>query len=99
MFPTARAVLCLGLAVFPLATFAQAGPADPQIINAASTTKINVGQRKLAGYLAGTVHVSADGKVVEVTMTENTTDSGFEDQLIKVLRNARFRPAINESGA
>ena len=77
---------------------AQMGPAAPQVINAASTGKVNVGQRKLAGQLVATVRVGEDGKVRDVTLLENTTDDGFEAQLIKVLQNARFRPAIDDAG-
>jgi hypothetical protein len=34
---------------------AQAGPSEPQIIAAAATSKINVGQPKLAGQMVATV--------------------------------------------
>jgi hypothetical protein len=98
MFATARAVVSIGLLALPLAAFAQVGPSDPQIINAASTGKVNVGQRKLGGHLLATVRVGIDGQVREVTKVENTTDDGFEEQLIKVLQKARFRPALDESG-
>jgi TonB family protein len=94
----ARAVVSISLLALPVAVFGQAGPSDPQVINAASTGKVNVGQRKLGGHLQATVRVGDDGKVREVTMVENTTDDGFEQQLIKVLQNARFRPAIDEGG-
>ena len=98
MFATARAVVSIGLIAFPAAVFAQTGPSEPQIINAASTAKVNIGQRKLGGQLVATVRVGADGKVGEVAVLENTTDDGFESQLIKVLQNAHFRPAIDEGG-
>jgi hypothetical protein len=98
MFATARAVVSIGLLALPMAVFAQVGPSDPQIINAASTGKVNVGQRKLGGQLVATVRVGIDGQVREVTKIENTTDDGFEEQLVKVLQKARFRPALNESG-
>jgi hypothetical protein len=98
MFATARAVVSIGLLALPMAVFAQVGPSDPQIINAASTGKVNVGQRKLGGFLLATVRVGVDGQVREVTKIENTTDDGFEQQLIKVLQNVRFRPALDEGG-
>jgi TonB family protein len=98
MFATARAVFSISLIALPVAAFAQAGPSDPQIINAASTAKINIGQRKLGGQMVATVRVDESGKVAEVTVLENSTDDGFEQQLVKVLQNARFRPAIDESG-
>jgi hypothetical protein len=82
----------------PVAVSAQAGPSDPQVITAASVGKVNVGQRKLGGHLLATVRVGEDGKVREVARLENTTEEGFEPQLIRVLQNARFRPAIDESG-
>lgn len=98
MFATARAVVSIALFAVPAAAIAQTGPSEPQVINAASTSKINVGQRKLGGQMVATVRVGEDGRVTEVTMLENNTDDGFEQQLIKVLQNARFRPAIDESG-
>jgi Gram-negative bacterial TonB protein C-terminal len=76
----------------------QTGPADPQVIAGASTAKINVGQKKLAGHAIATVRVGEDGQVREVLITENTTEPGFEPQLVKVLQSARFRPGIDESG-
>jgi TonB family protein len=98
MFATARAVVSIALFALPVAAIAQTGPSDPQIINAASTAKINIGPRKLGGQLVATVRVDEAGKVGEVTVLENTTDDGFEPQLVKVLQNARFRPAIDEGG-
>ena len=98
MFARARVVVSISLIAFPVAVLAQAGPSEPQVIAAASTGKINVGQRKLGGQLVATVRVGEDGKVSEVAVVENTTDDGFESQLIKVLQNARFRPAIDDSG-
>ena len=98
MSATARAVVAFSLFAFPLAGLAQTGPADPQIINAASKAKVNIGPRKLGGQLVATVRVDESGKVGEVTVLENSTDDGFEPQLIRVLQNARFRPAIDESG-
>jgi TonB family protein len=98
MFAAARAVVSIGFLTVPVAVLAQTGPSDPQVINAASTGKVNLGQRKMGGQLVATVRVDEQGKVAEVTMLENTTDDGFEQQLIKVLQNARFRPAIDESG-
>jgi len=98
MFPAARAVISISLLSLPGVVLAQAGPSDPQIIAAASTGKINVGARKLAGQMVATLRVSDDGKVRDVAVTENTAESGFESQLIKVLQNTRFRPAIDESG-
>ncbi len=82
----------------PAAAFAQTGPAEPQVIAAASTAKINAGSRKLAGQVVATVRVDAEGRVSDVQVTENTTESGFEPQLVKVLQSARFRPAIDASG-
>jgi TonB family protein len=98
MSATARAVVAFSLLALPLTGLAQSGPADPQIINAASKAKVNIGPRKLGGQLLATVRVDESGKVGEVTVLENSTDDGFEPQLIKVLQNARFRPAIDESG-
>jgi hypothetical protein len=97
MHPTARAVL-LGLVLLPGAAFAQTGPADAQVIAGASTAKISVGTRKLAGQLVATVRVGADGRVAEVLVTENTTEAAFEPMLVKVLQSAKFRPAIDASG-
>ncbi len=79
------------------AVMAQTGPSEPQVIAGASTAKINIGQKKLAGYAVATVRVGEDGKVRDVLISENTTE-GFEPQLIKVLQSARFRPAIDASG-
>jgi hypothetical protein len=98
MVSTARAVLSIGMLSFPAALLAQAGPSEPQIIAAASTAKINVGTRKLAGQMVATVRVGDDGRVREVLVTENTADSAFEPQLVKVLQSARFRPAIDANG-
>lgn len=98
MFASARAAVAIALFALPAAAFAQTGPSEPQIINAASTGKINLGQRKLGGQLVATVQVDESGKVGGVTVLENSTDEGFEQQLIKVLQNARFRPAIDEAG-
>jgi len=96
---TARAGLpFILLTILPAAALAQTGPSDPQVITATDTAKINVGGRKLAGYAIATVRVGEDGKVREVLITENTTETGFESQLTKVLQSARFRPAIDESG-
>ena len=98
MVSTARAVLSIGMLSFPAALLAQAGPSEPQIIAAASTAKINVGTRKLAGQMVATVRVGDDGRVREVLVTENTADSAFEPQLVKVLQSARFLrpPSKNE---
>jgi TonB family protein len=98
MFATARAVMPIVLLALSATALAQTGPSDPQIITAASQGKVNIGQRKLGGQLVATVRVDETGKVGEVTVIENTTDDGFEPQLIKVLQNARFRPAIDEGG-
>src|SRR5215813_13903388 len=90
MPPTARAVLpCLALIVFPAAALAQAGPADPQVIAAAPTAKVNLNGRKIAGYVSATVRVGTDGKVKDVQVTENTTE-GMDQALVKVLQSARF---------
>lgn len=102
MPPIARAAAVLSLTggafALPSAGFAQAGPSGPQHIAAASTAKISVGSRKLEGHLIATVQVDEDGRVREVLVTENTTEGGFEPQLVKVLESARFRPAIDEAG-
>ena len=98
MHSAARAVLSISLLASPAALLAQTGPSEPQIIAAASTAKINVGARKLAGQMVATVRVGEDGRVREVLVTENTADSGFEPQLVKVLQSARFRPGIDVSG-
>src|SRR5262245_61163392 len=97
MHSTARAVV-LGLVLLPAAALAQTGPSDPQVIASASTAKINVGNRKLAGQLIATVKVDAAGKVKDVLVTENTTESAFEPMIVKVLQSARFRPAIDAAG-
>jgi len=98
MFSTARAVFSIALLSFPVGAFSQAGPSEPQIIAAASTTKINVGAKKLAGQMVATVRVGDDGKVREVLVTENTAESAFEQSLVKVLQSSRFRPAIDANG-
>jgi len=98
MFSTARAVISLSSLILPIAALGQTGPADPQVIAAASTAKINVGNRKLVGQMLATVRVGEDGRVREVQITENTADAGFESQLTKVLQSARFRPAIDAAG-
>jgi TonB family protein len=97
MLSTARAVPLLLIAVPGLA-FAQAGPADPQVIVGASTAKVSVGQRKLAGQVVATVTVDDQGRARDVLVTENTADPGFEPQVVKVLQSARFRPAIDADG-
>jgi TonB family protein len=99
MFHTARAVAAfIVLTIVPAAALAQTGPSDPQVIAGAPTAKITVGSRKLAGHVIATVRVGADGGVTDVLVTENTTESGFEQQLVKVLQSAHFRPAIDASG-
>ena len=55
-------------------------------------------RKKLAGHVIATVRVGEDGRVRDVLVTENTTEAGFEPQLVKVLQSARFRPAIDASG-
>jgi hypothetical protein len=98
MLLTARAVVSFILvALLPAVAGAQTGPSDPQVIAGASTAKITLGNKKLAGQVAATVRVGADGRVQEVLVTENTTE-GLESQLVKVLQSARFRPAIDASG-
>ena len=98
MLSTARAVFSIALLAFPAALLAQTGPSEPQIIAGAGTAKINVGTRKLAGQMVATVRVGDDGHVREVLVTENTADSVFEPQLVKVLQSSRFRPAIDADG-
>lgn len=98
MLSTARAVITIGLLSFPLAALAQTGPSEPQIIAGADTAKINVGTRKLAGHMVATLRVGNDGRVREVLVTENTTESVFESQLVRVLQSARFRPALDANG-
>lgn len=98
MFSAARAVMSISLLSVPGAVLAQAGPSEAQIIAAAPTARINVGTRKLAGQMVATLRVGDDGKVRDVAVTENTADSGFESQLVKVLQSTRFRPAIDASG-
>lgn len=95
---TARAVVsfCV-LTLLSTVAGAQTGPSDPQVIAAASTAKIGISGRKLAGHVIATVRVSEDGKVSDVLVTENTTE-GLEAPLVKVLQSARFRPAIDASG-
>jgi hypothetical protein len=98
MFSTARAVISISLLALPVAVLAQIGPSEPQIIAAAPTAKISVGARKLAGQMVATLRVGDDGRVRDVLVTENTAESGFEPQLVKVLQSARFRPAIDANG-
>lgn len=99
MFATARAVLpYVLLATVPAVTLAQTGPSEPQVIEGASTAKISVGSKKLAGHAIATVKVGEDGRVRDVLITENTTEDGFEPQLVRVLQSARFRPAIDATG-
>jgi TonB family protein len=98
MFSTARAVLSISLFSLPGIALAQAGPSDPQIIASAPTAKINVGARKLAGQMVATLRVGTDGRVRDVAVTENTAESAFESQLVKVLQSTRFRPAIDANG-
>jgi len=96
---TARAALSFSLAFLsPVPAMSQTGPSDPQVIAGASTARISVGQKKLAGHAIATVRVGEDGRVREVLITEVTTEPGIEPQLVKVLQSARFRPAIDASG-
>src|SRR4051812_35598433 len=97
MHPTAPAVV-LRLVPLPAAAVAQTRPRDPQVIAGASTAKISVGNRKLAGQLIATVRVGPDGKVTDVLVTENSTEAAFEPMIVKVLQSARFRPAIDAAG-
>ena len=97
MFSTARAVT-LAFVLVPGMALGQAGPADPQIIVAAPTAKVNVGNRKLAGHVLATVRVDDQGKARDVQVTEVTADPTFEPSVVKVLQSARFRPAIDASG-
>lgn len=97
MVLTARAVVS-AILFAPSFALAQAGPSDPQVVAGASTAKISVGSRKLAGGVVATVRVGEDGKVREVLVTENTAESAFEPMLVKVLQSARFRPAIDAAG-
>ncbi len=48
--------------------------------------------------MVATLRVGDDGRVRDVAVTENTAESAFESQLIKVLQSARFRPAIDANG-
>jgi hypothetical protein len=98
MSSSARVVIPLGLMALPLGLQAQTGPSDPQIIAAADTADIIVGSRKLTGQLVATVRVGEDGRVRDVLVTENTAESSFEQQLIRVLQSARFRPGIDAGG-
>lgn len=98
MQPTARAVITSLILAHSAAAFAQTGPSEPQVISAASTAKISIGNRKLVGHFMATVRVGADGRVQDVLVTENTADAAFEPQIVKVLQSARFRPAIDASG-
>jgi hypothetical protein len=98
MFSAARAVSLLVPLLLPVAALSQTGPADPQVIAAAPTAKVNVGNRKLAGHLSANVRVGEDGRVRDVEVTENTAEASFEPQLVRVLQSARFRPAIDASG-
>jgi Gram-negative bacterial TonB protein C-terminal len=99
MFATARAVFpYILLIIAPAAAQAQTGPSDPEVIVGSATAKITIGGRKLTGHVIATVKVGEDGRVREVLITENTTEPGFEPQLVRVLQSARFRPAIDASG-
>ena len=98
MFSTARAVVSISLLSLPGVALAQAGPSDPQIIASAPTAKINVGAKKLVGQMVATLRVGDDGRVRDVAVTENTAESAFEPQLVKVLQSTRFRPAIDANG-
>jgi hypothetical protein len=99
MTPTARTGLAVSILILStVPAVSQTGPSDPQVIAAASTAKISVGQKKLAGHAIATVRVGVDGRVSEVLITEVTTEPGIEPQLVKVLQSARFRPAIDASG-
>ncbi|MBC8026147.1 MAG: energy transducer TonB [Steroidobacteraceae bacterium] len=97
MLSTARAAT-LAFVLVPGLAFAQAGPADPQIIVAAPTAKVNIGNRKLAGQVVATVRVDDEGKARDVLVTEITADPVFEAPIVKVLQSTRFRPAIDEAG-
>ena len=98
MFSTARAVLTISLLSLPGAALAQAGPSEAQIIAGASTAKINVGAKQLAGQMVATLRVGEDGRVREVAVKENTAEIGFEAGLLKVMQSTRFRPAIDANG-
>jgi TonB family protein len=98
MHATARAVVTSLVLVLPAAALAQTGPSEPQVIAAASTAKISVGNRKLAGHVVATVRVGEDGRVKDVLVTENTAEPSFESQIVKVLQSAKFRPAIDAAG-
>jgi hypothetical protein len=98
MIATARLVLAFTLLTAAGAAGAQTGPSDAQIIAKATTAKISLGNRKLAGHASATLRVGSDGTVQDVLITENTTEDGLEPQLIKVLRSAKFRPAIDAAG-
>jgi TonB family protein len=98
MHATARAVVTSLVLIFPAASLAQTGPSEPQVIAAASTAKISVGNRKLVGHVVATVRVGEDGKVKDVLVTENTAEPSFEAQIVKVLQSAKFRPAIDAAG-
>src|SRR6478735_11197285 len=70
---TARAAIALIVSILlPAASMAQTGPSEPQVIAAASTAKISIGQKKLAGHAIATVRVGEDGHVHEVPITEIT---------------------------
>jgi hypothetical protein len=99
MFAIARAIVPHIVFIIPAAALAQTGPSDPQVIAGAPGAKITTGSRKLAGHVIATVRVGEDGRVRDVLVTENTTETGFEPQLVRVLQNARFRPAIDASGS
>jgi hypothetical protein len=98
MLATARAVVSASFLVAPALALAQAGPSEPQVIAAAPTAHINIGNRKLAGVVVATLRVGEDGRVRDVLVTENSTETAFEPQIIKVLQSAKFRPAIDASG-
>jgi len=98
MFSIARAAILSLLLAIPALALAQTGPSAPQVIAAASTAKIKVGSRDLAGQAVATVRVDEEGNVSDVQLSENTTEPAFEPYLLKVFRSARFRPAIDAAG-
>lgn len=98
MRSSARALaIILASTMFCAVAQAQTGPSDPEVIAGTRTARISYRGKKLEGHVTATVRVGEDGRVREVLVTENTTD-GLEQELVKVLESARFRPAIDASG-
>jgi TonB family protein len=94
----ARQFLLALLVTVPATALAQVGPADPLVIATAPTYKLRAAPRKPAGLVQATVRVGVDGRVSNVTVTQNGAEKGYDEEAVKVLQSARFRPAIDDQG-